>query len=121
MRLPDYFEAINREFHYQLTCIGGFAQVYIAEEIQDNRFKIAGGRPGLKISWTVTAERNDAYQRQYRREAEQPKPDHWRGKYLHPELHGAPKESGIYYKSPPKTEATIPNGSRPNGNANSKR
>jgi hypothetical protein len=41
--LPDWFEALNRDFRYQLTCIGGFAPVYIAEEIANNQFKIAGG------------------------------------------------------------------------------
>ena len=43
VELPEWFEALNKEFRYQLTCIGGFAQVYIAEEIVDGRFKIAGG------------------------------------------------------------------------------
>jgi hypothetical protein len=28
--LPDWFESLNREFRYQLTCIGGFAPVYVA-------------------------------------------------------------------------------------------
>ena len=59
--LPDYFEALNKDFHYQLTCVGGFAQVYISEEITANQFKIAGGNPGLKVSWQVTATRNDPW------------------------------------------------------------
>lgn len=48
--LPDYFEAINRDFRCQLTCIGGYAPVYIAEKINGNRFKIAGGEPGMEVS-----------------------------------------------------------------------
>jgi hypothetical protein len=48
--MPDYFEALNLDFRYQLTCIGGFAPVYVAEEIASNQFKIAGGKPGLKDS-----------------------------------------------------------------------
>ncbi len=59
VELPPYFEALNRDFHYQLTCIGGFAPVYIAERVQSNRFQIAGGRAGLTVSWTVTGVRND--------------------------------------------------------------
>ena len=47
VELPAYFEALNRDFRYQLTSIGGFAPVYIAEEIQGNHFKIAGGTPPL--------------------------------------------------------------------------
>src|SRR5439155_4653766 len=37
VELPKYFEALNKEFRYQLTCVGGFAQVYIADEVNDNR------------------------------------------------------------------------------------
>jgi hypothetical protein len=40
------FEAINKDFRYQLTSIGGFAPVYIAEDISDGHFKIAEGKPG---------------------------------------------------------------------------
>lgn len=61
--LPSYFEALNIDFRYQLTTIGGFAQVYIAEEVRDGRFRIAGGKPGMKVSWQVTGTRNDAWAR----------------------------------------------------------
>ena len=54
VELPEWFEALNRDFRYQLTCIGGFSPVYVASEIADNRFKIAGGKQGLKVSWQVT-------------------------------------------------------------------
>ncbi|UCE59626.1 MAG: hypothetical protein JSU63_19555 [Phycisphaerales bacterium] len=59
VQLPGYFEALNGDFRYQLTCIGGFAPVYVAEEIAGNSFKIAGGKPGMKISWQVTGIRKD--------------------------------------------------------------
>ena len=55
--LPDGFAALSDEVRYQLTCIGGFAPVYVAEEITTNRFSIAGGVPGMKVSWQVTAVR----------------------------------------------------------------
>jgi len=61
VELPTWFEAINCDYRYQLTCIGTFAPVYIAEECRGNKFKIAGGKPGMKVSWQVTAVRNDAY------------------------------------------------------------
>ena len=38
--LPDWFDALNKDFRYQLTCIGGFASVYIAEKIQDKTLNI---------------------------------------------------------------------------------
>ncbi len=44
--LPDWFQALNQEFRYQLTPIGQFAQAIVAEEIQGNQFPFnrqAGG------------------------------------------------------------------------------
>jgi hypothetical protein len=83
--LPDYFQALNRDFRYQLTCIGGFAPVYIAREIRGNSFKIAGGKPGMKVSWQVTGVRQDAYANAHRIPVEQNKPAAERGTYLHPD------------------------------------
>ena len=49
--LPAYFEALNRDFRYQLTPIGGPGpNLYVAQEVQNNRFQIAGGGPGLRVS-----------------------------------------------------------------------
>lgn len=59
--LPNYFNALNKEYRYQLTCIGGHADVYIASEVSANSFKIAGGKSGLKVSWQVTGIRQDDY------------------------------------------------------------
>lgn len=88
VELPDWFEALNKEFRYQLTCIGGFAQVYIAEEIVDGRFKIAGGSEGLKVSWQVTGVRNDPFAETNRIQVEEEKPMDQRGTYLHPNAYG---------------------------------
>lgn len=38
--LPEYFEALNENFRYQLTCIGTFSQAIVAEEIREGRFLI---------------------------------------------------------------------------------
>jgi len=98
VELPDYFGAVNRDFRYQLTCIGGFAPVYIAEEISGNQFTIAGGEPGMKISWQVTGIRKDAFAEANRIQVEVDKPAKERGKYLHPEAHGLGEEFGIHYE-----------------------
>jgi hypothetical protein len=87
VKLPDWFEALNRDFRYQLTCIGGFAPVYIAQEIGNNTFRIAGGAPGLKVSWQVTGVRHDAYAEAHPSPVEVEKPLAERGHYLHPELY----------------------------------
>ncbi len=57
VRLPDYFAALNRNPQVQLTGVGTY-EVYAAEEVSGNRFVI-GGRPGIKVFWTVTGERKD--------------------------------------------------------------
>jgi hypothetical protein len=36
--LPDYFEALNKDFRYQLTVIGQFAQAIVEKRIENNRF-----------------------------------------------------------------------------------
>lgn len=90
VELPDWFAALNGDFRYQLTCVGGFAPVYIAEEIADNRFTIAGGIPGLKVSWQVTGIRQDPYAEQHRIPVEEDKPLEERGTYLYPEGYGQP-------------------------------
>ena len=88
VELPAWFEALNKDFRYQLTCIGGFAPVYVADEIRDNRFKIAGGAAGMKVSWQVTGVRHDPYAEAYRAPVEMDKQPHERGTYSHPELYG---------------------------------
>jgi len=56
--LPDYFEAFNIDFRYQLTVIGTFAQAIISSEIQYNVFKIKTNKPNVKDSWQVAGIRN---------------------------------------------------------------
>jgi len=95
VQMPTWFEALNMEFRYQLTCIGGFAPVYVSQEIENNSFSIAGGSPGLKVSWQVTGTRNDAFAAKFRLPVEYDKPVGERGQYLHPEAFGLPKEMGM--------------------------
>ena len=102
VELPDWFEALNKDFRYQLTCIGGFAQVYIAQEISDNRFKIAGGNPGMKVSWQVTGIRQDPWAEANRIPVEEDKAAEEHGFYLSPESYGQPKEKGIEWARNPE-------------------
>ncbi len=97
VELPAYFEALNKDFRYQLTCIGGFAPVYIAEEISNNSFKIAGGKSSMKVSWQVTGIRKDPFAEANRIKVEVDKPVDERGKYLYPEAYGLSPEFGIDY------------------------
>jgi hypothetical protein len=104
--LPDYFESLNRDFRYQLTVIGQFAQAIVAREVSGNRFTIKTNKPGVKVSWQVTGIRHDAYADANRIKVEVEKPPQEQGRYLHPELFGAPRERAIGYfevTSPAKT------------------
>ena len=94
--LPDWFEALNQEFRYQLTAVGAPGpNLYIAETVKDNQFKIAGGSPGMTVSWQVTGIRHDPWADANRIEVELPKNEAEQGLYLHPELYGLPPERGI--------------------------
>jgi len=93
--LPTYFEALNTDYHYQLTCIGGFAQVYIAKEITNNQFTIAGGHAGMKVSWMVSAKRDDPWAHDHPYEAEFDKEPWEQGLYYYPEGYGKGRESKI--------------------------
>ena len=96
VELPEWFQALNQDFRYQLTALGAPGpDLYIAQEIEGNRFTIGGGDPGLKVSWMVTGIRHDAYAEAHRIPVEQDKPESERGFYLHPELFGKPAEQGI--------------------------
>ena len=96
VQLPDYFEALNQDFRYQLTAIGAPGpNLYIAQEIKGNSFKIAGGAPNAKVSWQVTGIRHDPYAEQNRTQVEVAKPADEQGKYLHPEVYGQPDTERI--------------------------
>jgi hypothetical protein len=93
--LPDWFEVLNNNYRYQLTCIGGFAPVYISEELYNNTFQISGGTPGLKVSWQVTGIRQDPYANKNRIQVEVEKNEKEKGHYLHYKEYGQPLEKSI--------------------------
>ncbi|HMB93148.1 MAG TPA: hypothetical protein VKP65_20015, partial [Rhodothermales bacterium] len=100
--LPDYFEALNRDFRYQLTVIGTFAQAIVAEEIQGNQFVIRSDQPHVKVSWQVTGIRQDAWAEANRIVVEEDKPAKERGFYLHPKLFGEPEERSVEWARDPE-------------------
>lgn len=79
VELPDYFEALNRDYRYQLTPIGTFAQAIVGEEVIDNRFVIETDQPYVKVSWQVTGIRQDPWADAHRVVPEVEKPLHERG------------------------------------------
>jgi hypothetical protein len=90
--LPKWFEALNADVRYQLTAIGAPApNLHIAQEVAHHQFSIAGGAPGMKVSWQVTGVRHDAYSMAHPLVVEARKPEKERGRYLHPDAYGTPR------------------------------
>ena len=106
VELPAYFEALNGDTHYQLTCVGGYAPVYVATDITNNRFQIAGGREGLKVSWQVTADRHDPYARDHPYQPEVEKRATEKGSYLYPKGYGQPESMSVGGAAQKKAEET---------------
>jgi hypothetical protein len=84
VELPSYFEAANRDFRYQLTVIGTFAQAIIKEKVAGNAFVIQTNIPDVEVSWSVTGTRADKFADKNRVIPELEK--EYKGTYLHPEL-----------------------------------
>jgi hypothetical protein len=98
--LPNWFETLNRDFRYQLTVIdegdgAAFPQAKVVRGVKDNSLVIRTSVPLTTISWQVTGIRHDRFANANRIQVEMEKPTGERGKYLHPELYGQPREAGI--------------------------
>jgi hypothetical protein len=103
VRLPEWFEALNRDFRYQLTAIGAAApNLHLSQEIQNHSFKIAGGVAGMKVSWQITAVRQDAWEKAHPMFVEVEKLPRERGYYINPELYGVPQERNMDWARNPQ-------------------
>ncbi len=96
--MPEYFDALNKDFRYQLTVIGTFAQAIVKEEMKGNVFVIQTSEPRVKVSWQVTGVRDDKFANAHRVEAEVEKDAKDKGKYIHPAEWGKPASAGIDYE-----------------------
>lgn len=93
--LPPWFEALNRDVCYQLTCVGGHAPVYVSKEIHANQFRIAGGHAGLKVCWQLTGVRHDAAAKANPVLVEQDKHLSDKGRYQDAAAHGVSEDQRI--------------------------
>jgi trimeric autotransporter adhesin len=118
VQMPGWFEALNRDFRYQLTSIGQAAQAYISSELNNRQFSIKTDKPNVKISWQVTGVRQDAWANAHRIPVEVEKSASERGLYMHPELFGAPADRSIAAHRHPgmmKPPAKLPQTTKPLG------
>jgi hypothetical protein len=97
VQLPSWIEPLATDFRFQLTCIGGHAPVFVARELQDGAFVIAGGTAGLRVSWQVSGVRHDAWARANVLEVEVDKPASERGFYHAPEAYGQTLASSVHW------------------------
>ena len=107
VQLPEWFEAINRDFRYQLTVVGSFAQAIVATEVKDNRFTIKTNAARVKVSWQVTAVRSDPVMVKHPFAVEQGKAENERGYYLNPDVYGQPEERGMQWAHNPEQARRI--------------
>jgi hypothetical protein len=98
VNLPDWFEVLNKDFRYLVTPIGSEAELYIAKEVTNNKFKIAGGKAGMKVSWEISGVRhNPGFEPT---PVDQLKPADQRGLYYNPEAYGKSIEKSIFSNNP---------------------
>ena len=103
--LPEWFEAENGDFRYQLTAIGRDAHAWVAEEVGNHRFKIATNATFVKVSWQITAVRQSALAKANPLVVERVKPAAEKGFYLHPDLYGQPAEKQLRWAQHPQEMA----------------
>lgn len=95
IQLPDWFEALNQDFRYQLTPIGQFSQAIVLKKIVNNQFTIKTDKPNVEVSWQVTGIRHDPFAEAHRIQVEQTKTGAEAGRYLYPQFYGQPESKSI--------------------------
>jgi hypothetical protein len=99
--MPDWFDALNDHFRYQLTVLGhSFARAIVWDQLQDRTFRIRTDEPSTAVSWQVTGIREDPYAKAHRIPTVQDKVGADRGRYLTPEVYGQPASKGITARVP---------------------
>ncbi len=97
VNLPGYFESLNKDFRYQLTVIGVFAQAIVAEKINNNQFTIRTDKPNVEVSWQVTGIRKDPWAEENRIIVEESKKPEELGYYIYPKGYGKSENRSIMW------------------------
>jgi len=112
--MPDYFEALNRDFRYQLTVLDDsendflLAKVYRKMGVEASRqFTIKTSMPNIEVSWTVTGIRQDAWANKNRIPNSVDKVGSEKGKLLHPAAFGHSESIGIYSQASEPVSAPV--------------
>lgn len=98
MQLPNRFGELDKDFRYQLTAIGSTSpNIYLEEEITNNKFIIAGGKNKTNVSWQITGIRKDPWVDKNRIKVEQEKSSEERDYYVSPEVYNKPSDKCIMW------------------------
>jgi trimeric autotransporter adhesin len=95
VELPAWFGRLNQDARIQLTPVGSYSPVYVAQKVSGNRFRIAGGTPGQEVHWLITATRKDRWAQAHPLRVEERKRGVEAGRLLHPEERGAAATRGV--------------------------
>ncbi len=98
VKLPSYFESINRDPRYTLTVVDDsedFVLAKVVKKVQGNAFTIRTSKPNVEVSWEVKGIRNDLHNRIVGAPVVQNKLAEERGKYERPELFGYGRDKAI--------------------------
>lgn len=98
--MPEWFQALNQDFRYQLTVIDeadgeDFVMTKVVKPVADNRFTLRASKGGVRVSWQVTGIRHDAFARDQRIPTEVLKSESERGMFLYPQGFGFGDERRI--------------------------
>ena len=111
VELPEYFEALNRDFRYQLTVVDDSENDFILAKVYRKigvdaplQFTIRTSVPHIEVSWQVTGIRKDAWAEKNRIPNSVDKVGAEKGKFLHPEAFGKPVTQGVYFAPDSNTQ-----------------
>src|SRR5262249_26873141 len=96
--LPSWFQALNKDFRYQLTVVGKpgqFVQAMVVKKIAHNQFTLRTSKPNPKVSWQATGARHDRCAQAHPVQVIAPKTGADAGKYARPQLYGQPASKGV--------------------------
>ncbi len=110
--LPEWFDTLNRDFRYQLTVIdesdAGWILAKVVRKMVKNQFTIRTNYPNVEVSWQITGIRQDKYANAHRIPVEVDKEKWNRGRYVHPEVFGKPRNMMVSYQVDAQGNAVSP-------------
>jgi hypothetical protein len=97
VHMPDYVQALNRDFTYSTTAVGSPSHPYVSQEMSNGTFIIKSELPNAKVCWELVGVRQDVWSNAHPMQVEVPKPPGEVGTYLDPQDWGQPANKGLEF------------------------